>query len=438
MAQVTGVDIAALAVSMGVATFSDEYLGLSPGATLLLSLTAGVLTGMVGNELIFMDADGNVIATVEIENGHVNGKTNTVPSMKEFNTMLDEMTPEQRSAWWEAYFREVYGADAVEGVLNPYYRRQGAILYTAQDGVMQEKLDEIIKGITIKGGSYDNLPEILKQYDINELDYLILSRTPEHRLTPQQREMAFKIRMQLTADVTDEFGVVLPGTRISKSITDADFIKYYGQGKTAKLGGCIALQRDTDTLANATEIIHSTGLIFDDSKFVDGLGNPRVFYIVDGELLPKQSNNVVVRISATADGIEINEHVAQQFAAKFPEYQYHGYSITDNGSSNDTYLNEIWTRYSQGQVSELSDLSGINEENIVTEQAMSYNRITNPDTGTGITLNQGNSNAMGIPEFYAGHGRVDIGNGHIYRVEEDKRTLVAIIDEHGDIFLLGE
>ena len=66
-----------------------------------------------------------------------------------------------------------------------------------------------------------------------------------------------------------------------------------------------------------------------------------------------------------------------------------------------------------------------------------YNRPTNPDTGTGITLNQGSSNAMGIPEFYAGKGKVDINNGHIYRVEGNTRTLVGIIKKNGKIKIIG-
>ena len=66
MARVAGLDVASLTVSWGIGTFGNDYLGLPPAATLLLSLTAGVMVSMAGNELIFMDADNNVIATVEI------------------------------------------------------------------------------------------------------------------------------------------------------------------------------------------------------------------------------------------------------------------------------------------------------------------------------------------------------------------------------------
>ncbi len=45
---------------------------------------------------------------------------------------------------------------------------------------------------------------------------------------------------------------------------------------------------------------------------------------------------------------------------------------------------------------------------------------------------------MGIPEFYAGKGRVGIANGHIYKVEGDIRTLVGTIDEDGFIYLIGK
>lgn len=56
----------------------------------------------------------------------------------------------------------------------------------------------------------------------------------------------------------------------------------------------------------------------------------------------------------------------------------------------------------------MAEYTGIKEDNIVIEEARWYNRKTNPDTGTGITLNQGASNAMGIPEFYSINGRVGI------------------------------
>ena len=170
---------------------------------------------------------------------------------------------------------------------------------------------------------------------------------------------------------------------------------------------------------------------------MDKKGNPNVFYIIDGELMKAQPD-LVVRVSATTDAVEISDSVAQQFNKKYPDYTYNGYSVTDVTSSNDTYLNEIWTKHSESQVDELSRLTGISKDNIVTEQAQWYNRITNPDTGTGITLNQGSSNAMGIPEFYASKGRVGISNGHIYKVEGDVRTLVGTIDEDGFIYLVGK
>ena len=291
--------------------------------------------------------------------------------------------------------------------------------------------------VEIKGGTYENLDAILKKYDLSEAEYLNLSRTPQHKLNPEYRELVYKIRMELTSDVTDASGVVRPGTRVSKSIDKDTFEKFYTQDDEARLSGCVALQRDTDALVNDLDIINSTGLKFEGSNFVDKKGNPNVFYIVDGELMKSQPD-LVVRVSATADGIEISDKVAQQFNKKYPDYKYNGYSITDVSSSNDTYLNEIWTRQSHSQVKELSGLTGISEENIVTEPAQWYNRTTNPDTGTGITLNQGSSNAMGIPEFYAGKGRVGIANGHIYKVEGDIRTLVGTIDEDGFIYLIGK
>ena len=305
------------------------------------------------------------------------------------------------------------------------------------ENVIKEVNESGTYSVEIMGGTYDRLETLLEKYDLSEVEYLNLSRTPQHNLSPQNRKLVYKIRMELTADVTDASGVVLPGTRVSKSIDKDTFDNFYSQGEKATLSGCVALQRDTDALGDASDIINSTGLKFEGSKFVDEAGKPNVFYIVDGELMEAQPD-LVVRVSATTDGIEISEKVVQQFYEKYPDYKYNGYSITDVSSSNDTYLNEIWTRHSQSQVEELSSLTGISEENIVTEQAKWYNRTTNPDTGTGITLNQGSSNAMGIPEFYAGKGRIGIANGHIYRVEDNIRKLVGVIDEDGYIELIGK
>ena len=112
--------------------------------------------------------------------------------------------------------------------------------------------------------------------------------------------------------------------------------------------------------------------------------------------------------------------------------------IDDNSSKNNTYLNGIWTRYSEKQVGALSEITGIEQKNIITEEARYYNRITNPDTGTGITLNQDSNHSMGLPEFYTVNGsRANIKNGHIYRVEGTNRMLVGIIDETGEIILNG-
>ena len=289
-------------------------------------------------------------------------------------------------------------------------------------------------GIVIRGGSYDKLKNILSKYNLSEAEYLNISRTPQHQLPQAERELAFKIRMELTADVTNEAGVILAGTEISKSIDADNFAKFFQDGDTASLGGCIALKRDTDALTDATNIVDSTGLRFDGSKFVNESGKPNVFYIVEGELMEGKVD-AVVRISATTDAVELSDSVANKFHNKYPNYKYNGYDITDNSSANNTYLNEIWTKQSQKQVPELSALSGVSEDNIIQEEARFYNRRTNPDTGTGITLNQGNANSFGIPEFSTVNGRVGIKNGNIFRIEGKNRIPVGVIDEVGEIEL---
>lgn len=183
------------------------------------------------------------------------------------------------------------------------------------------------------------------------------------------------------------------------------------------------------------ELIDFTGLRYDDSHFVDASGNPNVFYLVEGELMGDQPD-LVVRVSATTDSVNLSDEVVNKFTNKHPDYLYNGYKINDVSSANNTYLNEIWTRNSEKQVTELSKITGISSENIVTEEAKYYNKVTNPDTGTGITLNQGNNNAMGIPEFFANQGRVGIKNGRIYKIEGNKRILVANISRTGKVKLI--
>ena len=101
-------------------------------------------------------------------------------------------------------------------------------------------------------------------------------------------------------------------------------------------------------------------------------------------------------------------------------------------------MNEIWTKNSESQVGALSDMTGIEEKNIVTESASSYNRPSNPDMGGGVTLNQGTSNALGRPEFFAGNGRAGIKNGYIYKVEGSEIVPVATIDQFGKISIIGD
>lgn len=182
-------------------------------------------------------------------------------------------------------------------------------------------------------------------------------------------------------------------------------------------------------------MIDSTGLRFEGSKFVDGEGNPNVFYLVEGELMSGQPD-LVVRVSATTEPIELADEIIEKFSEKYPDYLYNGFKIDDVSSANNTYLNEIWTRNSEKQVGNLSRITGISSDNIVTEEAKYYNRVTNPDTGTGITLNQGDSTTMGLPEFFANKGRVGIQNGQIFRIEGKDKKLVGLIDEDGLIQLL--
>ena len=137
------------------------------------------------------------------------------------------------------------------------------------------------------------------------------------------------------------------------------------QVSKAYLSGCIALDRDMKVLADATEIVDSTGLRFDGSTFGDG-DKTNVFYLVEGNLMEGQPD-VAIRVSATTNAVELNDNVLNKYYSIYPGktykvydedgIKYKEYAIDDISSSNDTYLNAIWTKQSRGQVDYLSDIS---------------------------------------------------------------------------------
>lgn len=126
-----------------------------------------------------------------------------------------------------------------------------------------------------------------------------------------------------------------------------------------------------------------------------------MFYGISGEYTG-EGGNIVVRISATAD--------AQA-------------------------SNELWMEQACSQVDELAKLTNIKPEYITIDNPSFANKISNPDTGTGFTLNQGSKNAFGLPEFVVKDGPANVANGYIYRYEGKTRTLIGEVGIKGNIHL---
>lgn len=305
----------------------------------------------------------------------------------------------------------------------------------------QESSDVSIADVNsrrIIGGSYDNIYNICKKYGITVDDFLYLTRTPQHKMTIEQKKLVYGIRMELTKDVTNNYGVVKPGTRMIKSIDQKTYESYYQDGMLASVSGCIALARDVVPLGgNAGEIVGRTGLIFEGSGFVDENNKAgRIFYQIEF-YAPNQEINggkvLTTRVSATTDAVTLSKVVSEKFNEKYPNYRYKGMPIDYVGDinapyeANNSYLNERWTRNSLSQLDVLSAVSGIPKANIVTEEARFYNRPNNPDTGNGFTLNQSDSSSFGIPEFFVKGGRVNVNSGAIYMIADGNRVKVADI-----------
>ena len=400
---------------------------------------AGIMDTISSDEAtaLLSKMDGIKVAGI-INEMDLTGVTKIVSNLEADKTIKDEMEDiyyVAKGRVWEGYLGKTYGSDVVEHV-------SGKELYGTQynnSQIFSAYLDVSYPNVIAKGGSYERLDSILKKYGISEVEYLNITRTPQHLLPEAERELAYKIRMELTADVTDSTGVLLPGTRICKAITSDVYNMHWKDGDDAVIGNCIALERDMKVLADATEIVDSTGLRYDGSKFVDG-DKTNVFYLVEGNLMDDQPD-VVIRVSATTNAVELNDNVLNKYYSIYPGktykvydedgIKYKEYAIDDISSSNDTYLNAIWTKQSRGQADYLSDISGVSRDNIVLEEAMSYNRANNPDMGIAITLHQGKSNEFGRPEFFAGNGLVNICDGKVYRIDGKYKIVVGVIDHKG-------
>jgi len=329
---------------------------------------------------------------------------------------------------WEAYLKEKYGSNNVERIP----QKDG--LYPPEPFGPNDLIEN--PEVIVKGGSYENLDAILEKHNLTREEYLHLTRQPQHQLNPEYRNELIQIRMELTADVTNEAGVVTPGTRVAKAVSEEQFLEHYGDGNKASIKGCAGLERDVLCMGSDSEIVDSLGLRYRGTDFIDESGKPRTFYIIDGAIRPDQPE-IVVRISATTESVELSDSLLQEYGSVHPDKLYEGYAINDVTSDNGTYLNQRWTRQSRAQVPELSETSGMKEEYITTENAVDANYSWNPDRGHGLTLNQGDSNALGIPEFTTNNKLVGVCNGNIYRVEDTKLVLVGTIDEDGYISLIN-
>lgn len=325
---------------------------------------------------------------------------------------------------WEAYLKEKYGSNNVERIP----QKDG--LYPPEPFGPNDLIEN--PEVIVKGGSYENLDAILEKHNLTREEYLHLTRQPQHQLNPEYRNELIQIRMELTADVTNEAGVVNHGTRVAKVVDKNTFSKFYEEGKKAYLNGCVALERDVLCMGSDSEVVDSLGLKYRGTGFIDESGNPRTCYIIDGAIRPEQPE-IVVRISATTESVELSDSLLQEYGSVHPDKVYEGYAINDVTSDNGTYLNQRWTRQSRAQVPELSEASGMKDEYITTENAVDANYSWNPDRGHGLTLNQGDSNSLGVPEFSTNNELVGIRNGKIYRVDGNGITTIGTIDSNGYI-----
>ncbi len=270
--------------------------------------------------------------------------------------------------------------------------------------------------------SYSDLGKLCKEQRITVEEYVTLSRTPQNELSDNQKRTIFEIRNKLTAGITNSDGTLKDGTRVSKAISEADFQRFYSDGSSATVGSCIGLADDTDALKTGEQIVDSFGLRYKDNPFENSDGTLNDFYVIEGNFHASNGSKVVTRVTPTTD--YVNPDSKEIYDSIYDAYGQQILSAED--MANQTYYDNI-----KSQLERTSQLSGIPKENMYIEDPKYYNVPNNPYTGTGITLNQGNSSKLGGVEFYGMDGRSDIKDGAIYKISGDKKILVAIIDSKG-------
>lgn len=357
---------------------------------------------------------------------------------------FENATELQKSHTWKHYLDIVHGKEKVKQVSG-----LGLYDYSVENNCEDFIVSEINKRssrVIVKGESYElHLDNALKKYDLSRVEYNELTKIPQHKLNSETKEMLCNIRMELSKDVTNSSGTIIEGTPIAKAMGEEQFYKFFAEGKQAKLGGCVALQRDYESFMDCpNEIVYASGLNYEGNPYINGEnGTINNFFIVEGEYMAEQPE-IYVRFSATSEANHIPENVINRFNEKYPNYRFYpnkalkpeiAYKV-DDVSQADTYLNSSWSQNAKKYVDELSRYSGIDKNSIIVENPKDFNTITNPDLGCGITLNQGSSNSLGIPEFYVKNGSANINNGKVYKVEKGIAKLIGVIKADGKLSLI--
>lgn len=350
----------------------------------------------------------------------------------DWNADLEAMTPEQRSKYWEDYFSSQYGADNIT--------KTSGIDVDGHNGSFVDpdakRINEVLN-ITQGQGSYKNLDEFCASEGITVEKYRELTRTKTHQLTSEQRRLVYRIDKKCYGDVLNLDGTLKDGTEIVKYVAPADFEgkPWYAEGVKSRATGCVALSRDAGKLS-VDDAISKLGLDYENSMFyengdvVSGKTVDYCYRIIGESTSPMvdgaQQSRVTMRVSSTTD-----------YVPPYETYDLYGQQIMSEMDAK-RLANDTWTANSQKGVSGLQSDSGCKYITVENPNA-GYNSANQPDTGTGVTKNRSDSNALGCLELNASQSDlISDGNynyytnGRVEKVYADGRIEVEfIIDKNG-------
>lgn len=257
-----------------------------------------------------------------------------------------------------------------------------------------------IENITRGMHSYNNLDDICKDKGITIDEFVTLSRTPESELSDSQLKIVYDIRIKMTESVAPN-GTVIAGTRMCKAqgLMAFDQWTVSKDGEPQKISGCAALADDFNVLKTPTEIVNVEGLLYSPTGDGTLTGNPYVY--ADGKSITEVINS---------DGnLDTKPFITTEFDAPAD-----GFTIRVSPTSS-------------GEVDRLVGITGISSERYDLSGAATVYE-GNPNTGTGITLNQGDD-SLGIPEFYG--GLQDVSNAKNYLWLNGEKIYIGEKDANG-------